>query len=58
MEALKDFYTVQELAKVLNLVPESIRAAIRKGQIKALKLNGAYIISRDEADRVIRERNG
>lgn len=57
MEALKDFYTVKELAALLDLLPESIRASIRKGHIKALKLNGAYMISKEEAERVLAERN-
>lgn len=58
MEALKDFYTVKELAALLNILPDSVRVYIRRGTIKATKLNGSYIISKDEAEKILTKQNG
>lgn len=56
METLKDFYTVKELAALLNLIPDTIRQRIKKGTLKAVKLNGAYLIEKAEAERVLAEK--
>lgn len=53
----KDFYTVRELADVLNVTPETVRNFIRTGVLKASKFNGAYIIARAEAEKIIEQRS-
>ena len=53
MEVLKDFYTVLEVAKLLGINAQSVRKRIKSGTIKATKLNGAYLISKEEVERVV-----
>lgn len=53
----KDFYTVRELADVLNVTPETVRNFIRTGVLNASKFNGAYIIARAEAEKIIEQRS-
>lgn len=56
MEQLKDFYTVAELAPILGIMPAAVRYNIRKGYIKALKMNGGYIVQKEEVKRLLEER--
>lgn len=55
---LKDFYTVRELAALLNVLPQNVRRLINEGKLKADKLSGAFIIPKDEAERLIEEKGG
>lgn len=57
MSINEKYYTVQELAEKLKLTDEAVRAKIRAGKLKASKFNGAYLIEKDEAERLIKERN-
>lgn len=51
MKLTKDAYTVKEVAQLLNLDPQAIRAAIRAGTLKAGKFSNSYFIRRaDFAD--------
>lgn len=52
----KQFYTTNELAKLLNVQPQAIRALIKRGKIKADKLNRDYLITIQEANRILKER--
>lgn len=56
MDELKDLLTVNELAELLKLMPDTVRNHIRTGKIKAVKFNGAYIITKEEAERLQAER--
>lgn len=56
MSINENFYTVAELAEILNLTDESIRVLIRRGKLKASKFNGAYLIEKADAERLIKER--
>lgn len=47
-------YTVQEVAEILGLTPQSVRAYIRKGRLKAVKLGAAYIIAEENIKDFIR----
>jgi excisionase family DNA binding protein len=47
-------YTVQEVAEILGLTPQSVRAYIRKGRLKAGKLGAAYIIAEENIKDFIR----
>lgn len=58
MEAVKDFFTVKELADSLNILPDSLRQHIRSGKLKAAKINGSYIIDKAEVERYLQERAG
>lgn len=58
MEAAKEFYTVKDICEALDVLPDSLRQHIRAGKLKALKINGSYIIDREEAERFIAERSG
>ncbi len=51
----KGFYTPQELAKLLGLTPESIRRAIKAGEIPALKLGGRYYIPTAVVQQLVEE---
>lgn len=55
---LKDFYTVKELAALLNTLPQNVRRLINEGKLNATKLSGAYIIDREEAERLIEDKGG
>lgn len=51
-------YTVEEVANVFSVHPETVRNWIRSGQLKALKLGGAagYRIPQSALDQFMRER--
>ncbi len=40
-------YTVEEVAKQLDISPRTVREYIRKGKLKAVKVGNKYIISED-----------
>ncbi len=39
----KEFYTTEDVAKLLQVDPESVRRYVRSGQLKAVKLGGKFI---------------
>ncbi len=51
----KDFLKPQELAEILNVTPECIRAWIFQKRIPVRRFGGAVRISREVAERIIRE---
>lgn len=53
---MSNFYTVREVADVLNLTPDAVRRYIYTGKLEAKKFNGAYIIDRDAAEQFIKDR--
>lgn len=57
MEELKNFYTVRELADAIDVTPDTVRTLIRTGKLKASKFNGAYIIDREAAEAIIKQRS-
>lgn len=50
MELLKDLYTVKDVAALLDLTQDAIRALIKRERIKATKFNGAYIITKQDLE--------
>ena len=48
MKLERDIYTVKEVAELINLRPQAIRAAIHAGTLKAEKFNTYYIIRRND----------
>ena len=57
MSINEKYYTVAELADILTLTDEYIRVLIRRGKLQATKFNGAYLIDKADAERLIKERN-
>lgn len=51
------FYTVDEVAKILKVSPQTIRSAIRKGRIFAVRVAGGkkapYRIAEDQLHRLM-----
>jgi excisionase family DNA binding protein len=52
------FYTVEEVARLLSVHPETVRNWIKSGQLRALKLGGpaGYRISQSAYEQFLRER--
>ena len=44
---MKDIYIVQDVAEITGLEPDTIRRAIQTGTLKAERLGGRYIISKE-----------
>lgn len=53
-----EFYTVDELAKLLKLHPETIRRYLKKGKIEASKMGKRYRISDEDLKRFLEESKG
>ena len=50
----KRFYTTDEVAKILQVNPESVRRYVRRGKLRAVKLGGKFIrIEKADLDRFI-----
>jgi len=49
----KEFYSVAELAKILNVSRQSVFKKIKNSQIKADKIGRNYIISKDQLRGVV-----
>lgn len=49
----KEFYSVAELAKILNVSRQSVFKKIKNGQIKAEKIGRNYIIAKDQLQGVM-----
>lgn len=45
----KQLYTVRDFAQELGLAEQTVRGAIRRGEIPATKLCGKWVIDIDEA---------
>lgn len=58
MEAVKDFFTVKDVADLSGTLPAAVRQQIRAGKLKAAKINGSYIIDKAEVERYLEERAG
>lgn len=56
MELLKDIYAVKDVATILGLTESSVRKYIKSNRLKASKLNGAYIISKEALEEFIKAR--
>ena len=50
------FYTTDEVAKLLQIDPESVRRYVRRGTLRAVKLGGKFIrIDKVDLDRFIEQ---
>jgi excisionase family DNA binding protein len=52
------FYTVEDVARLLSVHPETVRNWIKSGQLKAIRLGGAagYRITEEAFEQFLRER--
>lgn len=52
-------YTVESIAKLLSVHPETVRKWIKSGEMRAIKLGGpaGYRISQSALNQFLRERN-
>tara|TARA_R110000824_G_scaffold270393_1_gene458835 strand:+ start:45 stop:416 length:372 start_codon:yes stop_codon:yes gene_type:complete len=55
VKPLPHFYTVQQVADLLQIHHQSVTRYIRRGQIKALQISGVYRISEVEVQRILSE---
>ncbi|MFN5540489.1 MAG: helix-turn-helix domain-containing protein [Candidatus Melainabacteria bacterium] len=53
MNQNSNFLTTQDASKMLYLTEYTVRKYIRKGLIKAIKLNKHYLINKSEIDRIL-----
>lgn len=52
----QEFYTTEDVAKMLQVDPESVRRYVRSGQLKAVKLGGKFIrIEKSDLDEFIKK---
>lgn len=52
----QEFYTTEDVAKLLQVDPESVRRYVRSGQLKAVKLGGKFIrIEKNDLDTFLKE---
>lgn len=53
----QEFYTTEDVAKLLQVDPESVRRYVRSGQLKAIKLGGKFIrIEKSDLDTFLKEK--
>ena len=56
MELKKAFYTVNEVAEILGIYAPGVRNLIRRGVLKAEKVNGGYIILAEDLKKELEAR--
>ena len=55
-EEIQELYTVEEVAKLFKVNPESVRRWVRKEKIKSIKLGGKFIrMSKDAIQDFLKE---
>lgn len=52
---LKEFYTLEQLSKEINIAIPSLRKFIKEGELKASKLGTKYVISREDIKKWLEE---
>lgn len=56
VEGLPAYLSVQEVAELFRVHPQSIRRAIHRGELPAVKIAGSIRISRSELEEHLRRR--
>ena len=54
-EQLPKTYTTKQLAEMLQVHVGTIRVQIQRGNIKAVRIGGHYLILEDEVNRLLKE---
>lgn len=52
---LKEFYTLEQLSKEINIAIPSLRKFIKEDELKASKLGTKYVISREDIKNWLKE---
>ncbi len=47
-------YTVREVAEAFGLHPDTVAAAIRRGELRATRLGRRWLVPREEVERIER----
>lgn len=50
------FYSVEKVAEILDLTPETIRRWIRSGKLKATKPGQSYKIRREDLEKLLKDK--
>jgi excisionase family DNA binding protein len=56
--AIKDYMTPAEAADELGLAPQTVRAQIRKGKLRAERVGPVQLVTRRELERYRRDSSG
>lgn len=54
-EYLKEFYTLEQLSKELNMNIQTLRKFIKEGKLTASKVGTRYIVTRDAIRQLLKE---
>lgn len=53
---MAEYLTVKDVANKLNIIPATVRNHITAGKLKATKINGAYIITKEDLNTFLKNR--
>lgn len=56
IDEVKNLYTVNDVAEMLNVNPDTVRMHIRRGALKATKFNNLYFIERCDVEAFLQKR--
>lgn len=56
IDEVKNLYSVNDVAEMLKLNPDTIRSHIRRGTLKATKFNNTYFIERCDVEAFLQKR--
>ena len=51
------FYTIQEVAKALRVTPQTIRAWVKQGKLKAQRIGKPILITEDSLKEFLKQSN-
>lgn len=55
-QEIKDFYTILEVSKILNLSQKSVRRYVASGELDSIKINTSYRIPKEALEKFINEK--
>ena len=53
---MKPFYTVNDVAEKIGILAPGVRRLIREGKLKAVLVNGGYIVTPEDLEKLLNER--
>ena len=54
---IKDFYTILEVSKILNMSQKSVRRYVASGELDSIKINTSYRIPKEALEKFINQKN-
>jgi len=54
----REYYTTEDVAQMLGVVPKTVRAWIRRGELRGVKIGKLYLVHRDTLDELRRKAQG